>query len=75
MWCCDLTPRHLYLYRLHLVVTVATGLVTALGLSKPQILITIFLTDCAGDVEGALVAAAGLSTVRCLPTMRLNVRR
>jgi len=64
LWCWNVTPRHLYLHWLHLVATVATGLVTALGLSKPQTLIAICLTDCARDVEGALVAVAGLSTVR-----------
>jgi len=58
--------QRLSLHRMDLGVAGATGVVTAFSLVTPQTLHDLVLHDCAGEVEGALAAAAGVRTLRRL---------
>ena len=58
--------QRLSLHRMDLGVAGATGVVTAFSLAAPQTLQELILHDCAGEVEGALAAAAGVRALRRL---------
>eukprot|EP00168_Porphyra_purpurea_P006435 TRINITY_DN17934_c0_g1_i1.p2 TRINITY_DN17934_c0_g1~~TRINITY_DN17934_c0_g1_i1.p2 ORF type:complete len:290 (-),score=61.94 TRINITY_DN17934_c0_g1_i1:112-981(-) len=58
--------RRLQFHRVDFGVAGATGVVTAFSLASPQSLHDLVLHDCAGEVEGALAAVAGVRTLRRL---------